>query len=198
MAAARGDNAKSPRENTARAEIELKFAVADLAALRQRLAEAGALKQDTVFEENIVFDEPSGRLAAHEQLLRVRADRRAVVTFKAPRAGDPRFKVREELEFEVSDAAAACALFVRLGFTRTRRYQKRRQTWQLGEAVVALDELPFGTYCEIEGAPAAIARAAAALGLDLRQGLTQNYFTLYDDLRRAQRLPPGGDIIFSP
>lgn len=179
-------------------EIELKFAIPDLAALRLRLAAAGAVERGTVFEENVVFDEPSGRLAAGEQLLRVRSDRRAVVTFKAPRVGDPRFKVREELEFEVSDATAAGALFERLGYTRTRRYQKRRQTWQLGEAVVALDELPFGTYCEVEGSPAAIEHAAATLGLDLRQGLTQNYFTLYDDLRRVQSLPPGGDIVFSP
>jgi adenylate cyclase class 2 len=178
------------------AEIELKFPLADPSALRARLAALGAIDGGAVFEENVVFDEPSGRLQARDELLRVRSAERAVVTYKAPRAGDPRFKVREEIEFEVSDAAAACAVFARLGFTRTRRYQKRRQTWRLGAAVVLLDELPFGTYCEIEGPPEAIAAAAARLELDLRQGLRQDYFALYDELCRAQGRPTGEDIVF--
>lgn len=177
-------------------EIELKFAVSDVAALRERLIALGAADGGTVFEENVIFDTPSGHLAARGELLRVRSAERAVITFKAPQAGDPRFKVREELELEVADAAAACALFARLGFTRTRRYQKRRQTWRLGPVVVTLDELPFGTYCEIEGSPAAIEDVAARLGLDLRQGLRQDYIALYDNLCRAQGRPTGEDIVF--
>lgn len=179
------------------AEIELKFALSDPAAFRTSLMALGAIDDGTVFEENVVLDEPSGRLAARGELLRVRSAERAVVTFKAPRAGDPRFKVREELELAVDDAAAACALFERLGFTRVRRYEKRRQTWRLGATIVTVDELPFGTYCEIEGTPEAIAEVAARLGLDLAQGLRQTYVELYDDLCRADGRPTGGDIVFA-
>lgn len=189
-----GDAGEAPPET--REETELKFIVPDLAAMRERLDVAGATCTGSAFEDNVVFDEPTGRLAARGELLCVRQERRSLVTFKAPRIGDPRFKVRDELEIEVSDAAAARALFVRLGFTRTRRYQKRRETWRLGEALVTIDELPFGTYCELEGTPEAIETAATALGLDLRDGLTSDYFALFDALCRAQGRPTGGDAVF--
>ena len=67
-------------------ERELKFAQADLEALRQRLAEVEAERVGpAVFEENWLLDR-DGELAGSESVLRVRAEegRGALITFKGP------------------------------------------------------------------------------------------------------------------
>ncbi|HLH25286.1 MAG TPA: class IV adenylate cyclase [Chloroflexota bacterium] len=152
-------------------EIEAKYRLSgpdDAARLRARLAGLGARPAGRQAEDNVLFDRPGGALAAAQRVLRLRTldgGPAGRLTYKGPAAYDGAVKRRVELETAVADVAATRAILKALGYTPTIQYAKQRETWQLDGAAVALDELAFGHYCEIEGPPETIARLAVALGL---------------------------------
>lgn len=170
----------------------MKFPAPGLDALRRRLAElAGALRSPLCLEENWVLDDAARRLALQGVLLRVRrSGTTALLTFKGRARLTNGVKSREELECGVDDAGCMLELLSRLGFVPVRRYQKRRETWSLGEAVVALDETPMGAFVEIEGPPEALASTAVALGLDPGQAVTGTYLELWEAYRRRHPEAP--------
>ena len=152
-------------------EIEAKYRVAGpegLARLRERLAALGARRAGREAEDNVLFDRIDRTLLARQCVLRLRildGGPSGRLTFKGPATYDGALKRRVEHETPVADAAAARAILEALGYTPVVQYAKQRETWHLDGAEVALDELAFGHYCEIEGSPDAIARVAAALEL---------------------------------
>jgi adenylate cyclase class 2 len=169
-------------------EIEAKFLVPDLTVFREHILARGARPQSSrVLERNERFDTPDGRLRQAGAVLRLRQDARAWLTVKR-RLETP--EERAETEIEVSDADAAHALLDQLGYRVVFTYEKFRETLRLGEAMVVLDELPFGNFVEIE-APSlqSLVRAAAALGLDWDRRLSLTYLDLFDALRERLRLP---------
>ncbi|MFW6070717.1 MAG: class IV adenylate cyclase, partial [bacterium] len=183
-----------------RLEIEVKFYVDDLAPLRERLLAAGAAQiKPRLFERNVRFDDAQGTLARRQQLLRVRQDDRARLTFKGQATGDAasQAKVREELEVEVSDALTIATILQRLGFQPRQVYEKYRETFALDGVEVVLDELPFGNFVELEGESrngaggqeAGIRRVAQRLGLDWEQRIVDNYLSLMARLKRRYALP---------
>jgi adenylate cyclase class 2 len=152
-------------------EVEAKYRLqgpAEAATLRQRLAALGARLARHEAEENVLFDQPNRALTRGNRLLRLRTldgGPGGRLTYKGPAAYDGAIKRRVEHETAVADVAATRAILEALGYAPTLRYAKQRETWHLDGAEVALDELAFGHFCEIEGTPEAIARVAAALGL---------------------------------
>ena len=139
-------------------EIEAKMKVEDLEAVRGRLRALSARRVASELETNTFVDAPDGSLVGAGKGLRVRdardleSDRvRHVVTFKGPQQkGD--LKNREEIEFCADDGAAALALLKAIGFETILSFEKRRETWELDDCEVVLDELPIlGTFVEIEG-----------------------------------------------
>src|SRR5215467_12363073 len=74
-------------------EIEVKFLIEDLSAMRQRLVALGAtLKTPRTYEENLRFDTPDGQLMRQKRVLRLRRDWRNTITYKEPPAQqDPDF-----------------------------------------------------------------------------------------------------------
>ena len=199
-------------------ETEIKLAVGDVKAFTRKLKKLGAKTVGAgggrVHETNVIFDTPDGGLAKHGQLLRVRAEvseekgkkgtpKRTIVTFKQPtlrgqNEEGARFKVREETEFEVADAAPVTKIFEGLGMRGWFSYEKYRTTWKFGAAgkwakdlLIELDETPVGTFAELEGPPEAIDRAAELLGYTRKDYLLKNYLTLYAEDCRRKGVPPG-------
>lgn len=180
-------------------EIETKFAVDDFAAVRRALSSVGGAFLSRRFEENVVLDDGGATLRGRDVLLRIRRDAACKLTLKLP-AEAPEgsgLKVRREIETEVADGAALEAVFAVLGYAPFLRYEKVRETWRVGDALVCLDELPFGRYLEIEGPAAAIAELAGRLGLVMEQALPQTYHELHQAYRRAHSLPPDLSFVFS-
>jgi len=106
-------------------EIEAKFYLQDLAAFRQRLMAAGArLIQPRVQETNLRFDTPQRDLSQKAQVLRLRQDEAAHLTFKGPGALEGGVLARQEIEFEVSDFAAARRFLEALGYRVYTTYEK--------------------------------------------------------------------------
>lgn len=179
----------APAENL---EAEVKFFVADLPAVRERLLERGAIRAlERVHEKNVRFDTPDQALLGRMQLLRLRRDSRVRLTFKGPAAQDAasEVKIREELEVEVSSFDDAAQILMRLGFVPLQTYEKYRETFHWRDVEVVLDETPFGDFVELEGAETAIRAAAAALGLDWERRILANYLALMELARRTFDLP---------
>lgn len=133
-------------------EIEKKYRLAAVQAeqLRQRLREVGAQACGVEFEENLLY--AGGALDAGEQVLRIRrVGKRAILTYKKRFPTDSPIKHQREDETAIEDAEALAAILDALGFTPALVYEKRRETWRVAGVEVAIDELPFGLFAEIEG-----------------------------------------------
>ncbi len=175
--------------SAAHTETEIKLWAADLAAVAARLNALGAtLLQPRMAERNLRYDRPDGSLGAHGEVLRLRQDSRARLTYKAPHSAAPH--VRTELEIEVSDFAIADQLLQALGFQVVWRYEKFRTAYALDGCEVALDELPFGDFIEVEGdSLAAIEALIARLGMTDAPRFAQSYSELFFKLRERLQLP---------
>jgi adenylate cyclase class 2 len=168
-------------------EIEVKFYLHDQAALQHKLEQLGAsLVQARVHEVNLRFDTPDRRLGKASEVLRLRQDAQARLTFKGQGREQAGARLRQELEFSVSDFDTAWQVLLALGFEPYMMYEKYRATYQLGEVLVTLDEMPFGEFAELEGPDGeTIRRTAGQLGLDWAARSLESYTALFDRVKRA-------------
>src|ERR1700751_2482446 len=102
-------------------EIEVKFGVADPAALEVKLQGLGFhCVTPRTFERNVLYDTPDRRLRAQQSILRIRQyGERWVLTHKSLTPdNDPaaRHKRRIETETEVADGEALGRVFTQLGY----------------------------------------------------------------------------------
>lgn len=186
-------------EKNSNLEVEVKFLVDDLSQWRERLLSVGAvLRKGRVFERNVRLDTADQDLYKRFHLLRLRQDTAVRLTFKAPGPAEvaSEAKVREELEVDVSDFDTAVLIFQRLGFVPMQVYEKYRETFQLGDVEVVLDEMPYGNFVELEGSEEGIKTAVTALGLDWDKRLITNYLTIMMELKAHYKLP-FDDITFA-
>ncbi|WP_285906174.1 class IV adenylate cyclase [Pseudodesulfovibrio pelocollis] len=183
-------------------ECELKYADADLDALRRRLAaDGGAPCGGRYFESNLVFDGPGRQLRAAGVLLRLRLRQgQAVLTVKRPpgEAVDSVLKVFEELETTVGDFATMRAALEAVGFDVAFAYEKVREKWRFDGCTVCLDHLPYGDFVEIEGDETTVPRCAAALGLDPETSTRATYHALNLERCAAMGLEPDENFVFPP
>jgi predicted adenylyl cyclase CyaB len=139
-------------------EIEAKMKVDSLEAIQERLTKLGAEPKGEAIEVNTFFDTDDRSLLAADKGLRLRTATplpegkpKYTMTFKGPRQHGP-LKSREEKELGVDSAKNATALLEILGFHHILSFEKKRQSWELGDCKVELDELPYlGVFVEIEG-----------------------------------------------
>jgi len=171
-------------------EIEVKFYLADLPALQHRVEALGArCIQTRTHEVNLRFDSPGSQLSRNFQVLRLRQDTAARLTYKGPQQAGSEVHIRREIEFEVSDFDAARRFLEALGFTVMMAYEKYRTVYELDSQLITLDEMPFGSFSEIEGTdPASIRRIANALGLNWEARVVAGYVVLFDQLRNRLNL----------
>ncbi len=155
-------------------EIEIKLRVDSHDPVRAKLQAVGATKLSCVIEHNTILDRPDGWLRGRGRGLRVRMTQavdgglvEATLTAKGPQLAGA-MKSREELEIKVSDADMTVSIAETLGYVPILQYEKRRETWLLGDCKVELDEPPhIGYFVEIEGpGEAQISAVRLQLGLD--------------------------------
>jgi adenylate cyclase class 2 len=179
-------------------EIEVKFLIEDLVAMRQRLVAIGAtLTTPRTYEENLLFDTPDAQLRRQGRLLRLRRDRRSRITYKEPPTHhNVDFKIMQEYEVEVSDFDQTHVILTKLGFALALRFEKYRETFTCQGAEIVLDEVPFGTFIEIEGPQEAIRAIVTALELDFDARLVSSYVDIFDTVCTTYKLPVT-DITFA-
>jgi len=171
-------------------EIEVKFLIKDLQALEQRLLAVGAeLVQPRLFESNLRFDSPDGKLSRQHHVLRLRRDAHASLTYKLPPDDNSSVSIRREIEFQVSSFEEAQAFLEALGYAVKIRYEKYRAVYTTNEVSICLDELPYGAFVEIEGPdPASIEIMAAVLHLNWAARTTDSYLQLFERVKQAKSI----------
>ena len=171
-------------------EVEIKFYLTDMPSFENRVRSIGAtLVRPRTHEINYRFDTPDMKLSREHRVLRLRQDVANVLTYKGPAQPNESVSVRSEIEIEVSDLKAAGEIFEALGYCVSVKYEKWRTIYQLGELEIALDEMPFGNFTEIEGgSPALIQRTAALLALDWNTRIRESYLMLFDHLKNNKNL----------
>jgi adenylate cyclase class 2 len=168
-------------------EIEVKFLLSNLEALEFRLKDIGALcVQPRTYETNLRFDTPDRELTRTFQILRLRQDSAARVTYKGPGEEQGGASLRQEIEITVSDFTIAQSLFEALGYQVVFMYEKYRTAYALDEVVVTLDEMPFGNFTEVEGPDGdRIHECADQLGLVWEVRNLDSYQVLFDRVQAA-------------
>ncbi|MBV9957585.1 MAG: class IV adenylate cyclase [Acidobacteria bacterium] len=139
-----------------------------------RLRAVGAEFCGEEFEENTLYG--GGIINLRNSVLRLRrVGGRAVLTYKERFPSESSIKHQREDETVVEDAEAMAAILEALGYSPALVYEKRRATWRVNEVEVVLDELPFGSFMEIEGAEQAILAAEKLLELEELEAEMQSY-----------------------
>lgn len=170
-------------------ETEVKFHVPDPPALRAQLLSLGARSLGRSHEDNIRFENEAKGLQRARNLLRLRRDRKSTLTYKcAPVQADPEFKQFMELEVDVSDFDTMRLILASLGFHPEQVYEKWRETLVLDQTAFCLDDLPFGSFLEIEGPKDQIRGFSGRLALEWDRRILLNYLEIFEIVRADQGL----------
>ena len=169
-------------------EIEIKFLVAELKALEQRLADLGfRCVTPSTHEVNTLYDLSGQKLRRKGELLRLRKYGETWRLTHKARAKAGRYKSRAELETAVSDGPQMDQILRALGYVPVFVYEKFRSEWSDGKGHVVLDYTPIGDVAEIEGPPRWIDRIARALGVSAAHYITKSYAELFFDWKRRTK-----------
>jgi len=162
-------------------EIEVKFNVKNFKVITQRLEQLGAqISQPRNFEINYRYDTPDRKLSGESKVLRIRQDSKYWITFKAPGETIDGVRIRQEIEFSISDINSAHLFLQALGYQIYQSYEKYRTVYTLNNSHIMLDELPFGTFVEIEGSSLfSIKNCAEILGLQWDLNIEAGYLAIY-------------------
>ena len=169
-------------------EIEKKYRLTkrQRQSIERRLRAMGAASRPLEFEENTLYR--GGRLDIGNCILRLRRvnQQRFVLTFKQRLPTKSAIKHQQEEETEVANADAMHAILTELGYRRGLVYEKRRARWNVGEAKVVIDELPFGLFMEIEASEKEIRRVERLLGAEDLPAVMETYPSLTAKLGRKR------------
>lgn len=128
----------------------------------ETLKEFNAIYVGENFEENNLYG--SEVLQEKGAILRVRKiGDKTILTYKQRIQHQFAVKQRIEHETAVEKGDELEKIIENSGFQKVLVYEKRRRIWQFRKTEVAIDELPFGLFMEIEGSIADIAEAETFL-----------------------------------
>jgi adenylate cyclase class 2 len=160
-------------------EIEKKYRLTSRQreVVLRRLAEHGAILEKTEFEENTIYT--GGALEPGTSALRLRRiGKQSTLTYKQRFHTTSAIKHQREYEVEVSDAETVDEILQALGFSPALVYEKRRASWKFQAAEIAVDELPFGLFMEIEASEDEIERVEQMLEINDLEVEQKTYPTL--------------------
>jgi adenylate cyclase class 2 len=174
-------------------EIETKFHIKDFNAIQQHLDYIGAqISRPRVFEVNYRFDTPDHKLSKELKVLRLRRDSTDWITYKGPGKFKDGIRIRQEIEFQISDIKIACALLEALGYQMYQSYEKYRTVYELYNTHIMLDELPFGTFLEIESTDIkSIKICARKLKLLWKFNIDAGYLAIYKSICNVSEINYG-------
>lgn len=169
-------------------EVEIKFQIADLGAISDKLQRSGfRLKTPRTHEMNTLYDRRGQPLRRKGQLLRLRKYGSEWLLTHKSKGSSGRHKTRVETQTRVADGDRMEAILTALGYRPSFRYEKYRAEWTDGTGDVVLDETPIGNFGEIEGPPEWIDRTAQALGIPADKYITSNYASLFVAWKKRTR-----------
>jgi len=151
-------------------EIEVKFLDVDTNDIRERLKTAGAtLEHPMRLMKRALIEEVHH--AKENSFIRIRDEGdKVTLTFKRRMLADEVSTIdsTKEIETTVGDFDKTVMIFAEAGWQYITMQESRRETWQLDDAEVVIDEWPWiRPYIEIEAASEEIVKnVASKLGFD--------------------------------
>ena len=178
-------------------ETEVKFYVRSLKKIELRLLELKAqLIQPRIHEINFRYDLPDGSLRAKGQVLRLRRDTNAILTYKGPSDIIDGVFSRKELETTIGDLETAQRIFKALGYVQILIYEKYRAVYEINDCHIMLDELPYGDFVEIEGSDvSSIRKMALQIELEFESAVGAGYARIFENYNSKYGFPPS-DLTF--
>jgi adenylate cyclase, class 2 len=137
-------------------EIEVKYQLPFIPKIKKLMEGNGFIFVKKTFERNFIFDTVNYDLKANNKLLRLRLYTsdlvliRGILTTKS-RIENTKFKEQNEIETYVDKPQAVLSV-LKNAFDNHLEYQKFRSSYKSKELKVTacIDELPFGTFLELE------------------------------------------------
>lgn len=176
-------------------EIELKSVVDDFAGSRQAVvARGGVLVYEGRLEDRR-YDTADESLAGRDEVLRVRTYWRdgepdTALEWKGPKTIERGYRVREEQSVASGSRETLELILTRLGYRVTKAIDRHIVQFELEGAIVRFERYPrMDDLVEVEGEPAAIERAIAAIGLP-REGFSGDSLATFArryELRTGER-----------
>ncbi len=160
-------------------EIEKKYRLTkkQRQTIERRMRDLSLSPSELEHEENTIYR--GGRLNLVGYALRLRrVNGRAILTFKRRLPSKSAIKYQQEEEVTIGNPEAMAAILDSLGFQPGLVYEKRRTRWNVGNAKVVIDELPFGLFMEIEAPVKEIKRVEKMLQAELLPAVIETYPTL--------------------
>jgi adenylate cyclase, class 2 len=147
-------------------EIEGKFRIKSIEAIREKLQEQQAICEKPMRLMRRALIEEAHH-AAENSFIRIR-DEGDKITLSYKRRDEETLHGTKEIEVEVSDFDATIELLAAAGWEYITFQESKRETWKLDEAEVVIDEWPWlDPYIEIEAESEEIVRHVAdKLGVD--------------------------------
>lgn len=165
-------------------ETEVKLYVPHLEWVQVQLDRAGAkLTAPRVYERNVRYENADQTLTQDGIVVRLRQDTRVRLTYKEGGSAKDGIVSRTEVEVEVGDFDAMQTILGKLGYHPHMVYEKYRTTYEHGEAEIVLDEMPYGSFVEIEGEAEAIEPIIERLGLGEAPRLDGSYTVLFERVK---------------
>lgn len=165
-------------------EIEVKFVDVDIEDVRNRLKNAGAHLEHSMRDMRRALIEEDHH-AADNMFIRIRdeGDKTTLTLKKKTKSlEESTIDSTYEIETTVGDFDTAVELFKVAGWHYTTYQESRRETWQLGEVEVVIDEWPWiNPYIEIESETEEAVRSAAdTLGFDWKTAMFGSVDVIYN------------------
>ncbi len=171
-------------------ELEVKYLVSDLVRMEERIQSLGGiLTQPRTHEINLRYDTPEGDLTRAHRVLRLRQDQAAILTYKGPAHAEQGVQSRVEIEMIVENFDTARAFLEALGYRVSVMYEKFRTSYMYRDAVITLDEMPYGAFIEIEGQnPDQIHDISDDLRLDWSARAPGSYLEIFEGFKQRRGL----------
>lgn len=160
-------------------EIEVKFLHIDHDEMRAKLASIGAVCEKPMRTmRRVTFD--SAEMKARNGWVRVR-DEGDKVTLTYKQTDSFAIDGTKELETTVGDFDTTIAILQEAGVAKGSFQESKRESWELGDVQIELDEWPWlDPYIEIEAPTQELIHdVAAKLGLDMSQALSGDVMVAY-------------------
>lgn len=174
-------------------ETELKLHTPDLSRVRLALEEASAaLTKPRVYERSLRYKNAAGTLGEEGIVLRLRQtsadDQRGLLTYKEGARIANGISQRFEAEAAVADFEMMAMILHKLGYEIALIYEKYRTTYTLDEAEIMLDEMPFGSFSEIEADADVIESLVMRLGLENQPRMAASYTEIFANVKARLNL----------
>ena len=182
-------------------EIELKIPIeeSEISPLLQKIANLPEFKSgERLYEKNVMYDNPNELMIKTDGRIRLRQTGEKVeLCYKKPLKDES--GIKKEIEYEVNTTSFEITekILNMMEFTPFSSYDRYRTKIKGMDTIITIDEYPFQSFVEVEGAEIDIRKVALLLGLNIGNNTNLPCDTLFTEWRKSRNLPIKYNMTFA-